>query len=700
MKHQRKTQPGNNMEQTHITHDSAAQDQPAQSAPAKKKIADEILRQIGGSAILIFLLIAATAVGMTGWLSITAKKTELTAESTAVANELTGFLQQYIKSAEQLAANPEIRYVMEHTTGSDNFRQAEKMDTVLDNLIGIAATDSENVMAAWVSDLDTSSLVQSDGFVSGEDWDITGRGWYGCIETNQPVLTEPYVDSSTGKLIVSTAAPVTDAAGNILGAAGMDISLDHMTKLLSEYKVGRKGYILLFSENGTLLYHPQADLIQKNIKDTDTSQNVSSAITSKKDVFLRYQTGGVTRYGFLQSAGDTGYFVLSSLPLSEYYAILTAMLLALVLLFAIGIVLLTIRIRKSADRLARPILELNETAQQLAAGDLDVELHITSQNEIGQLGASIQKTVSRLKEYIAYIDETADVLSRIADGKLTIQLRYDYHGEFQKIKTALFHIADSMNQVMTGIQESSEQVSIGAAQLASASQSLADGAQTQASSVEQLSASAASVTDQVEHSRNKAEASARATTQAAAMIGQNQENMKHMMTAMQHIHETSEKVVGIIQTIEDIASQTNLLSLNASIEAARAGEAGKGFAVVADEIGKLALESSKAAGTTKELIEISMGEIDKGNTIARDAADSLQESVSAVSHVNEMIQETAENAAVQAENMEQLRAGIQEISHSIQDNSAASQETSATSEELASQAELLNKMVQRFELSQ
>lgn len=700
MKHQRKTQPGNNMEQTHITHDSAAQDQPAQSAPAKKKIADEILRQIGGSAILIFLLIAATAVGMTGWLSITAKKTELTAESTAVANELTGFLQQYIKSAEQLAANPEIRYVMEHTTGSDNFRQAEKMDTVLDNLIGIAATDSENVMAAWVSDLDTSSLVQSDGFVSGEDWDITGRGWYGCIETNQPVLTEPYVDSSTGKLIVSTAAPVTDAAGNILGAAGMDISLDHMTKLLSEYKVGRKGYILLFSENGTLLYHPQADLIQKNIKDTDTSQNVSSAITSKKDVFLRYQTGGVTRYGFLQSAGDTGYFVLSSLPLSEYYAILTAMLLALVLLFAIGIVLLTIRIRKSADRLARPILELNETAQQLAAGDLDVELHITSENEIGQLGASIQKTVSRLKEYIAYIDETADVLSRIADGKLTIQLRYDYHGEFQKIKTALFHIADSMNQVMTGIQESSEQVSIGAAQLASASQSLADGAQTQASSVEQLSASAASVTDQVEHSRNKAEASARATTQAAAMIGQNQENMKHMMTAMQHIHETSEKVVGIIQTIEDIASQTNLLSLNASIEAARAGEAGKGFAVVADEIGKLALESSKAAGTTKELIEISMGEIDKGNTIARDAADSLQESVSAVSHVNEMIQETAENAAVQAENMEQLRAGIQEISHSIQDNSAASQETSATSEELASQAELLNKMVQRFELSQ
>ena len=171
-----------------------------------------------------------------------------------------------------------------------------------------------------------------------------------------------------------------------------------------------------------------------------------------------------------------------------------------------------------------------------------------------------------------------------------------------------------------------------------------------------------------------------------------------MMDAMNEIHTTSQKVVGIIQTIEDIASQTNLLSLNASIEAARAGEAGRGFAVVADEIGKLALESSKAANTTKELIEISINEINKGSTIANDAMDSLKESVTAVNHVNGMIQETAEDAAVQAENMKQLQAGIEDMAHGIQDNSAASQETSATSEELASQAEILNKMVQKFEL--
>ncbi len=255
-----------------------------------------------------------------------------------------------------------------------------------------------------------------------------------------------------------------------------------------------------------------------------------------------------------------------------------------------------------------------------------------------------------------------------------------------------------MNQVMLGINESSERVSVGANELASASQVLAEGAEVQAASIEQLAATTNTVADQVESSRREAEASAKATAQAASMIEQNQEKMKLMMDAMSKIRETSRQVVGIIQTIEDIASQTNLLSLNASIEAARAGDAGRGFAVVADEIGKLALESSKAANTTRELIEISMEEINRGNSIASGAMDSLRESVNSVDYVNGMIQETAENAAIQAENMKQLRKRIDEINHGIQDNSAASQETSATSEELASQAELLNKMVQKFEL--
>jgi len=178
----------------------------------------------------------------------------------------------------------------------------------------------------------------------------------------------------------------------------------------------------------THCYHPQSDIIQKNIKDAGVSQNVTDTIASKSNEFLRYKIDGSTKYGFLQHAGDTGYIVLSSLPVSEYYETLAAMIIALIIIFAVGIVLIAFRIKKSAKNITKPILALNDTAQQLADGNLDVALHITSEDEIGELGESIQKTVNRLKEYIAYIDETAETLSKIADGKLSVHLKYEYSG--------------------------------------------------------------------------------------------------------------------------------------------------------------------------------------------------------------------------------------------------------------------------------
>ena len=670
-----------------------------QTPNTRKRIADEIMTQIGKSVILVFVLVAAVAIFMVASTIISSKEKELTLESKAASNQLTAFIDQYTRGAEQLAVNPDIIQLMNETKPGDYILKSKKMESVMKYLVSIANTDTENVMAVWISDLDASVLAQSDGYISGEGWDITGRGWYGCITEKKTILTAPYIDSSTGKMILSAASPVYDeATGEVLGAVGMDISLDHMTNIMRDYKIGRNGYVLLLSENGTFLYHPENDFIQKNIKDVNLSQNVVDAVSSKRSEFLKYKVDGTTKYGSLELVGDTGYLVLSSLPMSEYYAILIAMIIALIILFAVGILLIALSIKRSAANLTKPILALNHTAQQLAAGNLDVRLEITSNDEIGELGESIGKTVSRLKEYIVYIDETAETLTRIADGKLRIALKNDYVGEFQKIKTALLNISSSMNDVMEGINASSGRVSAGASELANASQMLAESAELQAASVEELAATTNSVADHVEESHRDAEISAKETAKVTAMIEQNQEKMTMMMDAMEEIRKTSQQVVGIIQAIEEIADQTNLLSLNASIEAARAGDAGKGFAVVADEIGKLALESAKAASSTRSLIELSMEEISKGNNIAIDAMAALEESVSAVDHVNEMIKNTARNSAVQAESMEQLRIGIDEIARVIQDNSAASQETSATSDELATQADLLNKMLQKFEL--
>lgn len=669
-------------------------------AHSKKRIADEILLQVGKSVLLVFLVVAVVSIFMVQWVIVSSKKSELTLQSTAAANQLTGFFEEYVRASAQLAVNPEIKYVLTETTPGDNIIETEKMDTVRQNLANIVETDTENIMAAWIADMDTSVITQSDGYTSGDDWDITGRVWYeSCMETGSTVLTEPYVDPASGKVILSAVTPVYGGTGGeIIGVTGIDVSLEHLTAIMDEYKIGSDGYVFLLSAEGTILYHPEEELQQKNISEIDISQNVKDAVAAGKGQFLKYKVSGTTKYGVVGQVGSTGYTVISNLPFIEYYSQLIFMIVALIVVFAAGILMIVLSIRRSAAKLSQPIKELNHTAQQLAAGDLDVQLDITSEDEIGELGESIGKTVSRLKEYIVYIDETAEVLNRIASGKLSIELKNEYIGEFQKIKDALLNISASMHDVMQGIRDSSGQVSVGASELAEASQMLAQGAQTQAASVQELAATAATVTEQVQENRKGAELSVKATIHVTAMIEQNQDKMKMMMGAMNEIRETSQKVVGIIQTIEEIAEQTNLLSLNASIEAARAGELGKGFAVVADEIGKLALESSKAASVTKELIGVSMEEINKGSEIANNVMISLEKSVDAVGDVNDMIKKAAEEAILQTENMERIRIGIDGIAQGVNDNSAVSEETYATSEQLANQTVSLNDMVQRFEL--
>lgn len=665
----------------------------------QKRITDEILLQIGKSVMFVFVIVAIVAIVIVKFAISSSKETELRLESEAAVHELNGFLSKYVKSAQQLAVNPDIRFVLSETKPGDDIRQTEKMDMVREFLANVVDTDPENFMTSWIADLDTSVLTQSDNFTSEEGWDITGRPWYPCIDSGVTVLTDPYVDTGSGKLIVSAVSPVYDASSNEpLGVAGLDISLERLKTVMSGYKVGKGGYIMLFSSAGTMVYHPQEEMLQKNISEINVSDSLKEAVLAGDEKLLSYKIDGVTKYGVVSISQETGYVVVSNLPIAEYYNLLFILVVSLVAVFILGVLMIVLSIRRSAASLTKPILELNHTARQLAQGDLDVELKITAQDEIGELGQSIGGTVSRLKEYIVYIDEISDALAELAKGRMNIELKNDYIGEFQKVKEALISISVNMSDVMEKILHTAEQVSMGASELSNASQILAEGAGTQAAAVDELLATTVTIEEQVQQSRKDAEVSAEATARVTTMMEQNQDKMKSMMEAVNHIHETSQQVVGIIQTIEEIADQTNLLSLNASIEAARAGEAGKGFAVVADEIGKLALESSKAANMTRDLIGISMQEIGKGSAIAKGVMTSLEESVTAVDQVNGMIRKTAENAVTQADNMVQIRAGVEEISQGVQDNSAAAEETSATSQELASQAVMLNDMVQRFEL--
>ena len=375
--------------------------------------------------------------------------------------------------------------------------------------------------------------------------------------------------------------------------------------------------------------------------------------------------------------------------------VLALVSLAVMILIIVLSVVLGSKIAASvAKMLSVPILNVKNASAQLAEGNLNIEVDSMYPDEIGEMTDSFKEAADMIR---TYINELSRGLGEVAKGNFNIAPEVEFKGDFKALDTAIETI---MSETMGTIHDSTEQVSMGAYQMAESATSLAEGATNQAASVQELTASIQNITETIVHSSEKAEESHRSAAQFKDEAEKSNHDIKHLKEAMDRINDTSKEIVNIITAIEDIASQTNLLSLNASIEAARAGEAGKGFAVVADQIGKLAADSAAAAVDTKQLIEHSIQEVEQGNEITARTTDAIESIIRGIATLEESTDEISTLTVSQANAMKQMEAGVEQISEVIQNNSAAAEETSATSEELSAQTENLEQLVGQFTLKQ
>ncbi len=445
--------------------------------------------------------------------------------------------------------------------------------------------------------------------------------------------------------------------------------------------------------NNLSAYWTLSDSIIKTGSTSDVGQSNAAQRQEQDELATKYDNiyDGLT--SLMSYAVNEGNSLKTQITILEVACIIVVVLI---------MILARIQSSRSSNKFANGIETiLNSTAKrltELAEGDLDNPFPESEYDD--EFKGMLDRSKLMADDLNLIISDVVCIMGSMGDGNFMVksECRDKYVGKFGDLLQAMTTLRDRMIETLQQVDTAAQQVYIGSDNLSQSAQALAEGATEQAGAVEELTSTIANLTEDSEKSAKNLEDSHQAAMGYAKQADTSRIQMKELTAAMDKINETSKKIENITADIEDIASQTNLLSLNASIEAARAGEAGKGFAVVADQIRQLAEQSAKSAVDTRELIEGALKEIEQGNSAALNAQESLKLVVDGIESIAETSKTLSSASELQANSMEQAESGVNQIAEVVQSNSAAAQQTSATSEELSAQAETLRDLVGKFVL--
>ena len=535
------------------------------------------------------------------------------------------------------------------------------------------------------------------------------------------------ITAVVGALLLNSQA--SNLANNWMSALEMAEEMNYLT---SDYRMRQFGHIVADTEDMFTEYENQLKQIDAQIKDIE--ERYEETISTEEDQKLYEQattlwrqyveeTQAVTK---LSRAGNTeaaNELMLGTAKKSfedfqvvydqlvefnkegSLQATIQANVIFLIVLVLVAVVVATsilIGFRISGivtGNIVEPTMQLVEAAAGLRRGDLKASSVLTyeAEDEIADL---VKNTRESMEVIGGYIEEISEILVEIAKGDLTKNRNdiTDFLGEFADIKVSLVGILKDFNSTLTEISNTSGKVASGSGEIAHAAAALAEGTTDEASALEELTATVETVSNMAADSAKNAAEAYETISGAVVEAEAGREQMDVLKDEMGKITSISQEIANIITAIEDIASQTNLLSLNASIEAARAGEAGRGFAVVADQIGKLASDSAASAVSTRQLIEKTLLEIERGNESTVKTSDAFEKIISDMKVFASLAKGSKETADGQAEALEQISEGIEQISGVVQNTAASAEESAAIGETLLEEAHQMDLLIGKFKL--
>lgn len=385
--------------------------------------------------------------------------------------------------------------------------------------------------------------------------------------------------------------------------------------------------------------------------------------------------------------------------LAEYVAVLNIIVIVCEVAFLISVVVILYMIYAtitfSRKKLLEPVISVSAALSELSKGNLGVDLG-DMKAENSEVGRMVGALMYMKENFSKMINEISDNLSSMGQGNYRVEVKENYVGDFAQIKTAMENIIEETKGMLNTIRNISQEIDGGSEQLAKAAMDLADGSTVQASKMQEVADMVNQMATSMEEKAEEAQETVKISTAAGEALLDGNAKMQELKVAIGDIEKCSNEIRTIIGTIEDIANQTNLLSLNAAIEAARAGEAGRGFAVVAEQVKNLAEESAKAAGETRKLIDTTVEAVQKGIEYADITADSMVEVMTGAKQATDMMEKMAVELREEAANMLKIDDNVARVAEIVDNNSATSEETAAVSEEQTAQVATMVQMMEQF----